>query len=218
MTDARMTLYDLVPQSGDVTIGGAATRFLYVREGSFTVNGAAGQTSCASDEGVLCDGEVRVAGRGVLWVYEVAPPDVPVIGADRATIVLSRVLSPGFAGPWLIRADRVESTTGSKTPRHGHRGPGMRRLVYGQLLAEIGDEIDRIDAGRAWFETGRDWVVGTNISNANSAFVRVMVLPAELKGGKSSFIPATPEDAAKPRAVTYRLFGEALVDQRTPGF
>ena len=88
----------------------------------------------------------------------------------------------------------------------------MRRLVRGRILAEIGDEIDRIQQGQAWFETGRDWVVGTNVHDGNSVFVRLMILPGELKGGKSSFIPASAGEAAKPRAVSYRLFGETVLD------
>ena len=90
----------------------------------------------------------------------------------------------------------------------------MRRLIKGRLLAEIGDNFERIDAGHAWFETGLDPVIGTNIHTGNSAFVRVMVLPIELEGGKSSFVPTTPEDAAKPRSVTNRLFGEVVMQGR----
>lgn len=213
MTVARMTLYDVIPPTDGLTVGGAATRFLYAREGRFAVAAPAGQASCATGDGVLLEGEACVAGSGVLWLYEVAPVDEPLIGAERASVVLSRRISPGFTGPWLVRADRVESTPGSQTPRHGHRGPGIRRLTQGRLMAEIGDEIDRIDSDRAWFETGGDWVVGTNISEAHSAFVRVMVLPSELRGGKSSFVPASAEEAAKPRAVTYRSFGEALIER-----
>jgi hypothetical protein len=207
-----MTVYDLLPRPGGVTLGRGAPCFLYAASGNFSIRSVEGATDLSTDRGSFATGEIRVEGEGTLWIYEVAPPDHPLIARELATPVLSRLARPGIAGPWLIRADRVELTAGSATPRHGHRGPGMRRLVSGRILAEIGDEIDRLDAGRAWFETGRDWVVGTSTHEANSIFVRVMVLPIELQGGKSSFIPATPEDAAKPRPVTYRLFGETVLD------
>lgn len=207
-----MTIYDLVPKSGAVTLGDGAMRFLYAESGAFSIRSADGAANLASEDGRFATADTRIEGEGTLWVYEIAAPERSLIARDRATPVLSRLVRPGFARPWLIRADRVESTPGAVTPRHGHRGPGLRRLVRGRILAEIGDDIDCLEIGRAWLETGRDWVVGTNISDGNSAFVRVMVLPAELEGGKSSFIPASPEDAAKPRAVTYRLFGETVLD------
>jgi hypothetical protein len=51
-------------------------------------------------------------------------------------------------------------------------------------------------------------VIGTNIHSGPSEFVRVTVLPLELEGGKSSFIPADAAEAAKPRSVKQKLFGE----------
>ena len=88
----------------------------------------------------------------------------------------------------------------------------MRRLIKGRLLAQINDDFERIDPGHAWFETGKDPVIGTNVHTGNSAFVRVMLLPIELQCGKSSFVPTTAEDAGKPRAVMQRLFGEVVVE------
>jgi hypothetical protein len=88
----------------------------------------------------------------------------------------------------------------------------MRRLIKGRLLAQIGDDFERIDEGHAWFETGKDPVIGTNIHTENSAFIRVMLLPIELEGGKSSFVPTTAEDAVKPRAVMHKLFGEVVIE------
>ena len=98
----------------------------------------------------------------------------------------------------VCRADRVESQPGAQTPAHRHRGPGIRRLASGLLCAEVGDHLDRIGAGGAWFETGHETVVGTNVSGGVNVFVRVMLLPTELAGGKSSFIAATPAWAVRP--------------------
>jgi hypothetical protein len=89
---------------------------------------------------------------------------------------------------------------------------GIRRLLSGRLLAETGDDLERIEPGQPWFETGKDPIVGMNISGGNSAFVRVMVLPIDLKGGKTSFVATTGEEAAKPRHVASRLFGETVID------
>ncbi|WP_204323924.1 hypothetical protein, partial [Stenotrophomonas maltophilia] len=75
----------------------------------------------------------------------------------------------------ILRADRVESKAGAQTPAHRHRGPGIRRLEHGLLRAEVGDALDRIGAGGAWFESGHETVVGTNISGGTNIFVRVML-------------------------------------------
>jgi hypothetical protein len=81
-------------------------------------------------------------------------------------------------------------------------------LREGRLLATIGDTMERLETGRAWFENGRDWVIGRNIHSGENVFIRVMLLPAELKGGTSSPVPASPEEAARPRSARYRIFGE----------
>ena len=77
----------------------------------------------------------------------------------------------------------------------------MRRLIHGTLRAESGDSVQRIGAGD-------NSVVGTNYGGTNAAFVRLLVLPAELRDGQSSFVAADPHEAQKPRAVDQRLFGE----------
>ncbi|MBX3538239.1 MAG: hypothetical protein KF735_11395 [Chelatococcus sp.] len=205
----RITLYEHDLDGATLDLPDGAYRFAYVETGTLTVADASGARTCTADDGLFLDGQARLRGEGRIWIYEVDPMGT-AFRWDKS-IILSHPLTVAFDGPWLMRADRIESPSGAATPRHGHRGPGIRRLVYGRLIAEVGDHVERIAAGQAWFETGSDPVIGTNINDANSAFVRVMVLPAELEGGRSSFMPTTPEDALKPRAVTSRLFGERLI-------
>lgn len=202
-SDWRITVYDLTVHR-TVEIGHPAARFFYVREGSATVNA----TSVKADDGRIVTGPAVVSGQGVLWVYEAAPLEAPFL--PGGSLALSRRVVPGRKT--LFRADRIESPSGSSTPRHGHRGPGIRRLLYGCIQAEIGDGQERIEPGRAWFETGTDPVIGTNIHSANSAFVRVMLLPPELAGGLTSFVASDATEAAKPRAIAARIFGEALLN------
>lgn len=205
----RMTVYDLT-LAGSAALEGGPHRFFYLREahGSVRLEGAA---ALEPDEGFFSREATRFEGEGGLWVYEAAPFGTPLLPDPAAAVVLSRRFEREFGPPFLIRADRIESPSGAATPRHTHRGPGIRRLLYGRLLAEMGDDLQRIEPGQAWFETGKDPIVGTNVSPGASAFVRVMALPIELQGGKSSFVPSSLEEARKPRAVTNRLFGEAVV-------
>jgi hypothetical protein len=208
----RMTVYDLHLNTDTAELPAGVHRFLYVLDGQVSVATKDTNIDLPADEGIFSQGITRIAGPGTIWVFEVGPDEPPSWADPTRSIILSRRFTPDFSSPWLLRADRIESNPGSATPRHGHRGPGMRRLIKGRLLAQINDDFERIDPGHAWFETGRDPVIGTNVHTGNSAFVRVMLLPIELQGGKSSFVPTTAEDAAKPRAVMQRLFGEVVVE------
>jgi len=206
----RMTVYDLAV-AGLTTVESDACRFFYLRDGQ--VSPRSGGPAVLEPDGGFFSSEATVfEGEGTLWVYEAAPFETPLIGR-AASVVLSRRYEREFGPPLLLRADRIESPPGATTPRHTHRGPGVRRLLYGRLLAEMGDDVERIEPGQAWFETGKDAIIGTNISGGNSAFVRVMILSIDLAGGKTSFVPTSAEEAGKPGGVNTRLFGETVISE-----
>ncbi|WP_108658715.1 hypothetical protein [Acuticoccus kandeliae] len=202
----RLTVYDAAP---GVTLPASGTLFVYALSGTIVLEGTGEPITLGADEGVFAPLGARITGDGAAWIYGVDAPDAPFV--EGADIVRSELLRPAFDGPYLVRADRIESQAGAATPRHGHRGPGIRRLIFGRIRGEIGDSVERIDPGTAWFETGTDMVIGTNIGGSNAAFVRVMVLPSELEGGKTSFMAADAIEATKPRSVQNRLFGEVMV-------
>ena len=203
----RMTVYDL-RIAGHATVEGGSERFFYLREGHACAD-SDHALPLEADHGFFSRETTKFEGEGTLWVYEMAPFGTPLLPSPDALVVLSRRFERESGPPLLLRADRIESPPGAATPRHTHRGPGVRRLLYGRLLAEMGDDLQLIEPGQAWFETGKDPIVGTNISPGDSSFVRMMVLPIELEGGKSSFVASSSEEARKPRAVTNSLFGEA---------
>lgn len=198
----RMTVYDLAPKAR-CTVPPGCHAFVYAADGDATVAGA---SFARSSGGFATIGDV-ISASGTAWVYEIAPGDRLPPRQGGLSPVLSRAVALP-EGAHMLRADRVASEAGAQTPAHRHQGPGIRRLLHGLLLAEVGAHLDRIEAGQAWFESGHETVVGTNISGGANAFVRVMLLPLALAGGKSSFIPASPEEAAKPRAANLTLFGE----------
>ena len=133
---------------------------------------------------------------------------MPYLPGPCFEIQLSTLLDLDFEGSFFVRADAVTSPSGAQTPRHGHRGPGIRRLLKGRLLAQMDETIVQISAGQAWYESQGHWIIGTNISQDENTFIRVMVLPNDLAGGQSSFVPFSPEEARKKRDVSYHLFGE----------
>lgn len=183
-----------------------AARVLYLRSGQVTASEDEDDTPLPLEEGVLFVGPLRLSGKGVVWGYEVGRD---LAAPDPLRTVLRVTLSRDPDARLLLRADRVDFPAGAVTPRHGHAGPGIRRLLSGRLFAEIGPIHQRIDAGAAWFESGAEPVVGHNLAPA-SAFLRCMVLDPDLLGCPT-FRPASPEDAAKPRAVTYRLFLDTII-------
>ncbi len=205
----RLTVYDFDTSIAQLTLGSAGIRFIYAVDGTVRVLSANGDADLQVDEGYLFDCSARLQGTG--WLFDLTERGAPLLGGEAIAPVLSHIVEPDFEGPWLFRADRVSSDSGAQTPLHGHRGPGIRRLAKGRILATIGDNLERIEAGQAWFETGNDWVIGENISKGENVFVRVMLLPSELKGGLSSFVPATVEESTRPRSVKYRIFGELIV-------
>jgi quercetin dioxygenase-like cupin family protein len=194
----------------------AAPRAVFVRAGRITISNGEGtpQTLEATDCR-LCTDEVRIAGSGELWTFEVAAASAAALSfQEQARCILAHDIDLDPAQPVVLRADRVEFPAGMETPRHGHKGAGIRRLYRGRLVAEVGSEVRRIDAGDAWFETGHDPVIGRNVA-PSSAFVRALVLAPELHG-KPSFIPWSEAEAAKPRGTQRTEYFDALV--RLPAF
>jgi hypothetical protein len=205
----RLAIYDIKVDAAEVLIQNDGLSFFYVNAGAIRLTAGSDAFDLAEDDGRIVEGNVSLQGSGMAWMYELAPASRPRIDHPAASLVLLHPIRPDFSRPWVMRADRVESTANSETPKHGHQGPGMRRLIFGRVMAEIEGTAIRLDPGSAWFESGKELVIGRNIAGANSAFARVLILPAELEGGKTSFLPADAHEASKPRSVTYRFFGEA---------
>jgi hypothetical protein len=201
----RITVFDLKARQ-ECRLPPATLSFLFVPTGEALVSSDGEQQRVGAEAGAFLNGGDRVtAGEGA-WLFQVGG-DERVYLDEALTPVLSRRIRP-IADPVIVRADRIDQPAGMTTPSHHHRGPGIRRLLTGKLLAEVGDHVDLITPGQAWFESGREPVVGTNLNEGTNTFIRMMILPAELEGGKSSFVPTTPADAARPRGVTPQVFGE----------
>ena len=92
-------------------------------------------------------------------------------------------------GAWIARLDRVDFPPGGVAHRHVHPGPGIRHLLHGELTIDRGDDVPRTyRAGEAWFEGADDPVLATAAMSEETAFVRVLLLPAD---GSASGASAT---------------------------
>lgn len=128
-----------------------------------------------------------------------------------SALTLAHAVELSDPGGYLMRCDRVDFPLGGIAYTHVHRGPGIRCLLSGAIRVEVNGEGHDIAPGGAWFEAGPDPVLALASKTEPTAFVRVMILPRELKG-KSSIRYAKPEDADKPRTQTYRVFADEFIE------
>jgi quercetin dioxygenase-like cupin family protein len=112
---------------------------------------------------------------------------------------------------YLMRCDRVDFPPGGIAYTHTHQGPGVRCLLSGEIRIRVSGAEQLVRPGEAWFEAGPDPVLALASEREATAFARVMILPAELRG-KSSIRYMLPEDADKPKRQTYQLFVDDLIN------
>ena len=181
-----------------------AVRGFYLRHGSVALDGVA----LAPDSAVFARSAATLAGTGEVWRFEVSEVTALAAPEEHARLILAHPLERDPRAPFVLRMDRVDFPPEGATPKHGHAGPGIRRLLSGRLLAEVGEEAHRIDPGSAWFETGHDPVIG-RVMAPGSAFIRCMVLDQDLLG-RPTFRAWSAEEAAKPRSAQSRQFFDTL--------
>ena len=104
-----------------------------------------------------------------------------------------------LGGDWVVRLDRVDFPPGGIAYRHVHPGPGIRYLLHGELTIDRSDGDPRTHrGGGAWFEGADDPVLATASTTEDTAFVRVLLLPAEWAGKRTiRYVDRADED--KPR-------------------
>jgi len=99
----------------------------------------------------------------------------------------------------IVRCDRVDFPPGGVAYRHVHPGGGIRRILHGELTIDRGDgEPHTYRAGESWFEGADDSVLATASPTEDTAFVRVMLLPAEW-AGKRTIRYVDPADGERPK-------------------
>jgi len=119
-------------------------------------------------------GATRVAGHALVWEI-VRPP-----------------------GDWVVRCDRVDFPPGGVAYRHVHPGPGIRRLLHGELTIEREGARHTYRAGESWLEEKDDPVLATASPTEHTAFVRVLLLPAEW-AGRRTIRYLDPADEGRPK-------------------
>jgi len=213
MEDFALTLYEerRPPSSG--TQLPAAPRVLYVTEGELEVSSDAGHARVLA--GSAWHGTRHCATttgpRGaVVLRYELRRgPRAPA--SATAGVLLDHPIALDPNQRYLMRCDRVEFDPGGEALPHGHRGGGIRCLLEGALEVRVGGQPSRLmTPGDAWFESGVEPVHAIASRDAATSFIRVSILPREIKG-RSSIVYVDPAHASvKPRR--YTVFVDEPVD------
>jgi hypothetical protein len=112
---------------------------------------------------------------------------------------------------WLMRCDRVDFPPGGVAHRHTHPGPGIRRLLHGSIRIETMGEMHIYGPSDAWFEPGPEPVFAVASATAETAFVRVLLLPAEW-AGRRTIQYVDPADEAKPKLQRATVFLEEPIE------
>jgi len=92
----------------------------------------------------------------------------------------------------------VDFPPGGVAYRHVHPGQGIRRLLFGALTIDSPEGAHTYRAGESWHEGADHPVLATASASEDTAFVRVMLLPAEW-AGKRTIRYLDPADDAKPK-------------------
>ena len=189
-------------------------RAVYVAHGSIAIAGA----TFADDSAWHGRGAATImAGPtgAALWRFELIPADASLIAAStKAGYTRTRLTAPlawPIADALLIRADSVAFPPGGCAYLHTHQGPGIRCLIEGGVRIDTNGHSTSYAPGGAWFEAGPIPVFAQAAADRASRFIRVMILPARLKGVSSiSYVNSADRD--KPKSQSYKIFVDTPID------
>ena len=114
------------------------------------------------------------------------------------------------AGAWLVRCDRVDFPPGGVAYLHTHPGPGLRVLLKGRIRIETEGAAHEYGPFESWYETGPDPVYAAASADADTACVRVLVLPQEW-AGKRTIRYVDPADEDRPKLQRASVYFEQLL-------
>jgi hypothetical protein len=194
----------------------ALNRVLYCRAGSFRTS--EGETRTCDQAWHGSQAVTITAGRegAEIWRWELAPVDARATAElgpniESALALSGPVETVDAAGEWLMRCDSVKFPPNGCAFTHTHQGPGIRVLREGEIRIDAEGTSHHYLPGEAWFESGPDPVFAQAAEQGCTCFVRVMVLPGELKG-KSSIHYVNDEDRDKPKSQRYKGYIDEFIE------
>ena len=193
----------------------ALNRVLYVRRGAIVTVTGAREVSLLEDQAWYGAGacEVGAGGAGATVLRcELIRGSAPVDGpGSAAKVLLEHAIDLDPRAEYLMRADRVDFAPSGVALPHRHRGGGVRCLIAGALDVTVGEApARRVLPGGAWFESGREPVFAVASKGELTSFVRVAILPREIRG-RTSIVYVDPNDAERGRPRTYTVYVDAPI-------
>ena len=157
-----------------------------------------GATTVAYDLelGVASSAGGLVVGSAVVWRLEEGAGD---------GVLLARTVDLDRSLEWIVRCDRVEFPLGGIAHRHVHPGPGIRYLLRGEIEIDTGGTRTTYVEGQAWFESGPEPVVARASDELETAFVRLLLLPAHWAGRRTIRYLETVDEAAPKQTASVLL-------------
>lgn len=188
-------------------------RVVYVAHGSIGVGGSHYRDDSAWHGRGAARLEAGPTGATV-WRFELIPAGAPLVAAPaRSGYTRPKITAPlALPDPaLLIRADSVAFPPGGCAFLHTHQGPGIRCLIEGGVRIDTDGHSTSYAPGGPWFEAGPIPVFAQAAGDRASRFIRVMILPARLKGTSSiSYVNA--EDRDKPKSQSYKIFVDQPIE------
>lgn len=187
-----------------------ANRVLYAMAGDLVVSHAGSPARLAADGAWHGAGDCTLTGGAAgaeLLRWELTAG----AAAGTGEPMLAQPMDLAAGGAWLMRCDRVDFDAGGVALPHRHRGGGIRCLIAGSLEVTVGDAPPRlVRPGESWFESGREPVLARASATEPTSFLRVSILPAEIRG-QSSIMYVDPADAARGRPRRYTVWVDAPI-------
>jgi len=198
---------DRLEAGADIGLGDCPARAIYVVEGRLRLAAEGAAAKLGANDAWFAQGPtlLQVAEPSVLIRWELLPADRPGAAEAHAVSVLERPIELAPDRRYLLRADRVDFPPKGVAYLHTHQGPGIRCLIKGGIRIDSEGHSLEVEPLGAWFESGPEPVFAAASDSADTAFVRVMVLPVELLG-KSSIRYVREEDRDKPKPQRYEVF------------
>ena len=195
-------------------------RVMYVVDGALAVckeNGTLG--TLGANSAIHQSGDWAISGGSVpttvlRWevVDAARPTPLAALSDVSSTLLLAAPALLRSDIEYLVRCDRVDFPPGGEALLHTHQGCGTRCLVSGSIRIDTQGASHVYGPLQAWFENGTDPVFAAADSQQPSAFVRVMILPRALLGGKSSIKYVRAEDLDRPKSQRYQIFVDTPIE------
>ncbi len=217
--ELRLYLDEHAAKSAPLRLPEALARAMYVVEGSLALRDAEGATLATLGANSAFLAEAQAVGGGsaparvLRWELVPAGAQNAMPAELQSRLLLAAPLRLSSAEDYLLRCDRVDFPAGGEALTHTHQGGGVRCLLFGSIRIDTQGTRHGYGPMGAWFEAGPEPVYAAADAVAPSAFVRVMVLPRALLGGKSSIAYVNTDDIDKPKSQRYQIFIDQPIER-----